>query len=60
MLPWISRVLAFAVAALVAGALFIAATAIWSWWEPFGSDEPPGPVDPVSAQAGPRSPSLFL
>ena len=37
MLKLINRVLRLAVAAIVAGAVFIAAVAIWSWWAPAGS-----------------------
>ncbi len=32
----ISRVLALAVAAIVAGAVFVTVVAIWSWWDPAG------------------------
>ncbi len=32
----ISRVLALAVAAIVAGAVFVTVVAIWSWWAPAG------------------------
>ena len=41
MLKSISRLLALAVAVIVAGAVFVTATAIWSWWvpaEPVASD----------------------
>ena len=33
----ITRLLALAVAAIVAGAVFVTAMAIWSWWSPAGS-----------------------
>ena len=36
MLKLISRVLALAVAAIVAGAVFVTAMTIWSWWAPAG------------------------
>ena len=36
MLTLISRVLVLAVAAIVAGAVFVTAVAIWSWWAPAG------------------------
>ena len=36
MLKLISRVLAMAVAAIIAGAVFVTAAAIWSWWAPVG------------------------
>ena len=43
----ISRVLALAVAIIVAGAVFVATMAIWSWWAPAGpvssdATSPPG------------------
>ena len=41
MLKLISRVLAFAIAAVVAGALFVTAMALWSWW---------APTEPVSSE----------
>jgi hypothetical protein len=56
MLKVISRVLALAVAALVAGALFVTFVAMWSWWEPAPS-ELEGAVDPVSVPAEPESPT---
>ena len=48
MLNLISRVLALAVAAIVAGAVFVTAMAIWSWWEPAepASNDLTSPVAP--------------
>ncbi len=45
----ISRVLALAIAAVVAGALFVTAMAIWSWWAPTGpvSSDVPSPAAPT-------------
>jgi hypothetical protein len=57
----ISRVLALAVAAIVAGAVFVTAMAIWSWWAPAGpgasdlqSPGVPAPPDPIGATPRPR------
>ncbi|HJN43164.1 MAG: hypothetical protein QGI10_07770 [Vicinamibacterales bacterium] len=36
MLKLINRVLALAIAAVVAGAVFVTVMAIWSWWAPVG------------------------
>jgi len=61
MLRIISRVLAFGVAALVAGALFVAGVAIWSWWEPATSHvgDAPGPSPAPAGQAPiPSTPPL--
>ena len=55
MLKVLSRVLAFAVAALLAGALFVTAVAMWSWWEP-PSAELGGEVDPGAVSAEPEPP----
>ena len=57
MLKVISRVLALAVAALMAGALFVTVVAMWSWWEPAPS-ELEGAVDHVSVPAEPEPPPL--
>ena len=48
MLKLISRVLALAVAAIVAGAVFVTAMAVWSWWAPAG---------PVSSDVSPAAPA---
>ena len=58
MLKLISRVLMLAVAAIVAGAVFVAAMAIWSWWAPAGSvssdvQTPPGSVPPDRTEPSP-------
>ena len=52
MLKLISRVLALAVIAILAGAVFVTAMALWSWWapaKPVSSDVTrpavPAPVD---------------
>ena len=49
MLKLMSRVLALAVAAIVAGAVFVTAMAIWSWWAPTGpaSSGVTSPADPT-------------
>ena len=49
MLKLINRVLAFAIAAVVAGALFVTAMALWSWWAPTGpvSSDIPSPAAPT-------------
>ena len=51
MLKLISRLLALAVAVIVAGAMFVTAMAIWSWWEPAGlvSSERANPSEADSA-----------
>jgi hypothetical protein len=36
MLKLISRVLAFVIAAVVTGAVFVTVMALWSWWAPAG------------------------
>ncbi|MDP6580153.1 MAG: hypothetical protein QF681_05810 [Vicinamibacterales bacterium] len=36
MVKLINRVLALAIAAVVAGAVFVTVMAIWSWWAPAG------------------------
>ena len=61
MLKLIRRVLVLAVAAIVAGAVFVTAMAIWSWWAPVGpvtrdlqSPEEPAPPDPVESTPQPR------
>ncbi len=48
MLKLISRVLAIAVAALVAGALFVTGVAIWSWWDPAPPGNAPRQSTPLS------------
>jgi len=53
MLKLISRVFALAVAAIVAGALFVTAMAVWSWWEPSGL---PSSDRAVPLEAAPRQP----
>ncbi len=55
----ISRVLALAVAAIVAGAVFVTAMAIWSWWAPAGPDtsdlrSPAVPRDRIESTPFPR------
>ena len=57
----ISRVLALAVAAIVAGAVFVTAAAIWSWWAPAGpvasdvqSPAVPAPPDRIESTPLPR------
>ncbi len=61
MLKLINRVLAFAVAAVVAGALFVTAMALWSWWAPTGpvssdvtSPDAPAPLDGIDRTPGAR------
>lgn len=59
MLKLINRVLVLAVAAIVAGAVFVAVVAIWSWWAPAGSvssdvQSPPGSVLPDRIAPAPR------
>ena len=49
MLKLFGRVLALAVAAIVAGAVFVTAMALWSWWAPTepvasGAASPAAPV----------------
>ena len=46
----ISRVLALAVAAIVAGAVFVTAMAIWSGWAPAGPGAAvPAPTDRIES-----------
>ena len=65
MLRLISRLLALAVIVILAGAVFVTAMAVWSWWapaRPISSDvtrpaapSPPDRLDPTSAVSpGPR------
>ena len=62
MLKLISRVLALAVVAVVAGAVFVTAMAIWSWWAPAGpvssdvtSPAAPTPLDGLDSTPAARS-----
>ena len=50
MLKLLDRVLALAVAAIVAGAVFVTAIALWSWWAPAGpvAGEVTSPATPAS------------
>lgn len=54
MLKVISQVLALAVAAIVAGALFVTAMTVWSWWQPAGpvSGDVTSPPAATSAPLG--------
>ena len=61
MLKLISRVLALAVGAIVAGAVFVTAMAIWSWRAPAGpvssdvtSPAAPAPPNPLDSTPAPR------
>ena len=51
MLKLLGRLLAIAAAAVVAGALFVATMALWSWWAPA-----PGGADPPAAGSTPTAP----
>ena len=61
MLRLISRLLALAVIAILAGAVFVTAMAVWSWWAPGrpvstdvtrpAAPSPPDRLDPTPAPA---------
>ena len=58
MLKLLGRLLALAVAAIVAGAIFVTAMAIWSWWNPAApvSSDVTSPSDPARSLPKQRHP----